>query len=487
MTTTAGPAPLQLGHMRDSDAFSWYMERDPHLRSTVVVVAVLDRAPDRDALRARMERAVHRLALLRVRVVHPALRLATPRWADVGDVDLDWHLRHTSVAGNDLWAAVLDIARRKAVTAFDPARPLWELTVVEGLPDDRAAMVMVFHHALTDGIGGMHLAMELFDSEREPGPDDRPVPPTHVEDLGGLRLAWESLGYDARRVTTLLRAMPRAGVVAASHAVRAPRSSVVATARTARSVWRFVAPFRDTKSPVMRERSLSRHFDVLEVSLADLHRAGHAGGGHLNDAFLAAVTGGLRRYHEQHGEPIDELRVTLPISLRSPGDPAGGNLITLVRLPVPAGLADPGARLVAIRDIVERWRAEPSLALTQPIAMVLNLLPPGVVGGMLKHVDFLASNVPGFPIPVYLAGAKVIGYYPFGPTIGASVNVTLLSYVDRCCIGVSCDAGAVPDAELLMQCLREGFDEVLALSGEHEPVHRPLQEQMHDPAPADVT
>jgi WS/DGAT/MGAT family acyltransferase len=243
-----------------------------------------------------------------------------------------------------------------------------------------------------------------------------------------------------------------------------------------------VAPVFDTKSSVMRERRLSRSFDVLEVPLDDLHRAAHETGGHLNDAFLAAVTGGLRRYHQRHDAPTGELRVTLPISLRRPDDPPGGNLITLVRLTLPAGVPDPSERMTAIRDVIQRCRREPALALTQQIAMALNLLPNGVVGSMLKHVDFLASNVPGFPVPIYLAGAKVEGYYPFGPTIGASVNITLLSYVDRCCIGVNCDTAAVPDGDVLVACLQEGFDEGLDLIGAHGPVRHP----MHETAAVDV-
>jgi WS/DGAT/MGAT family acyltransferase len=463
-------------HMRDSDAFSWYMERDPHLRSTVVAIAVLDRPPDWELLRARVDRATRRLPMFRARIVHPPLRMAPPRWSTVA-LDLDWHLQRTSLPPRSGWDGVLDVARRKAVTAFDPVRPLWEMTVVEGLPEGRAALVMVFHHSLTDGIGGVQLAMELFDAQRAPDADEQPVTPTSAEDLAGLRLAWESLGYDARRLSNLVRALPGASVRAAYRTARSPLAAARGTVRTAASIARFVRPVYDTKSPLMRGRRLSRSFDVLDVPLADLHRAGHATGGHLNDAFLGAVTGGLRRYHEHYGAQVDQLRVTLPISLRRPEDPPGGNLITLVRLAVPAGLADPAERMAAIRTIVQRWREEPSLALTQPIAMALNLLPGGVVGSMLKHVDFLASNVPGFPIPVYLAGARVEGYYPFGPTIGASLNVTLMSYVDNCCVGVSCDTAAVTDPDVLMECLRQGFEEVLDLGGEHPPVRRPL----HDP------
>jgi diacylglycerol O-acyltransferase / wax synthase len=107
-------------------------------------------------------------------------------------------------------------------------------------------------------------------------------------------------------------------------------------------------------------------------------------------------------------------------------------------------------------------RHEPAIPYTNAIAGALNVLPRGLVGGMLKHVDFLASNVPGLDVPVYLGGARVLQIYPFGPTLGAALNVTLLSYCSTCNLGVNCDTGAVPDPDLLLECLREGFDEVLA-------------------------
>ena len=183
----------------------------------------------------------------------------------------------------------------------------------------------------------------------------------------------------------------------------------------------------------------------------------------MNDAFLAGVTGGLRIYHQRHGAEIDQLRVTMPISIRTTDDGPGGNRITLARFPVPAGLPDPIERMRAMRMLSDAWRAEPSLGLTQSIAAGLNLLPASFLGGMLKHVDFLASNVPGFPMPVYLAGGRLLAYYPFGPTIGSAVNVTLMSYIDSCFIGINADNGAIPDNGEFMVALRDGFREVLAV------------------------
>jgi diacylglycerol O-acyltransferase / wax synthase len=460
-------------YMRSSDAFSWYMERDPLLRSTVVVVTVLDRVPDWATLAGRVERASHRVPLFRSRVVQPTFPLATPRWVDVPTLDLEWHLRRMSLPAPGGWQQLLQVGANAAATAFDPARPLWEMTLVEGLEGGRAALVLKFHHALTDGVGGVQLALELFDLERTPAADAAPIEPQPGEDLHGLRLALDELTHDASQLTALARALPRAGATLAGSAVRDPLGTVAGTARMVRSVARTVAPFSTTLSPVMRERRLARSLDVLDVPQEDLHRAAHAAGTHLNDAFLAGVTGGLRRYHERHGAPVDRLRVTLPISLRRPGDDPGGNRITLVRFAVPAGTRDPVQRMQSIAAEITRWRHEPSLAHTQAIAAALNLLPPVVVGSMLKHVDFLASNVPGFPVPVYLAGARVDGYYPFGPTIGSSANVTLMSYAGTCCVGVSSDRGAVPDPDVLLECLRAGFVEVLQVAGEHAPVGLP--------------
>jgi diacylglycerol O-acyltransferase / wax synthase len=449
--------------MQDSDAFSWYMERDPLLRSTVVAVAVLERSPDWERLRVAVERASRAIPLFRCRVVEPPLRLATPSWVTVGELDLDWHLRRTVLPPPGGWAELMALASTAASTAFDPARPLWEMTLVEGLDGGRAALLMKLHHALTDGIGGVQLAMELFDLEPEPTADRPSLSDVAAgEDVGGLGLLWDTVVFDVGRFSSVLRAVPSAAAHGAGRVLRSPRAAALDAARTVRSVARTVAPALSTLSPVMRERHLGRAFAVLDVPLPDLHDAAAAAGGHVNDAFLAGVTEGLRRYHERHGTGVERLRVTLPISLRRPEDPPGGNLITLVRFTVPAGELPAADRMRLLRDEVERWRREPSLGLTQAIAAGLNLMPPGVVGGMLKHVDFLASNVPGFPFAVHLAGARVERYYPFGPTIGAAVNVTLMSYDGTCCVGVNCDTAAVPDPALLLQCLREGFDDVIA-------------------------
>lgn len=461
--------PQMEPHMRPSDAFSWYMERDPLLRSTVVAVGLLDRPPHREALRATLDRATRVVPGMHHVVLVPPLRLSTPRWTRTDEVDLDWHIRWETIAAPGDLEAVLAIAEAKAMTAFDPARPLWEVTVIGGLAGGRAAFVLKFHHALTDGIGGMRLASELFDLDRV-GTQRAGIAESPAEHLGGVRLALDSLAHDAGRLVGLARSAPATAARTGFRSVRNPLGAAADVVNATRSVVRTVEPFRTTLSPVMRERRLGRSLQVLDVPLGGLRAASAAVDGHLNDAFLGAVTGGLRIYHERHGAEVTRLRVTMPISVRTDADGPGGNRITLARFLVPVGLSDVRERMVALHRLTAGWRAEPSLGLTQNIAEGLNLLPSALIGGMLKHVDFLASNVPGFPIPVFLAGAELEGYYGFGPTIGSAVNVTLMSNVDTCNIGVNCDTGAIPDSATFLECLRAGFAEVLAVAGQEPEV-----------------
>ncbi len=451
--------------MRESDAFSWYMEQDPALRATIVAVAWLERSPKWDTLVDRLERATRLVPIFRQRPVEPPGRLATPRWTLDPDFDLTWHFRRVASPPPHSRATVIDMARIMAMSGFDAAHPLWEFTLVEDLAGGGAALVMKLHHSLTDGVGGMQLLFALFDTHSDP-PTQGVLPDLPDEPAGGTAaLVSESvihegrkmLGFARHQVTGVFSSMWRRG----RHPVRSSRDAV----EMMRSVGRTVAPVSHTLSPLMTGRSLGRRLSMLEVALDDLKQASAVAGGSLNDGFMAAVTGGFRRYHEHHGQPVDELRVTLPISTRTPEDPAVGNRITLARFTVPVSLVDPVARIRAMGERCRAARSERSVPRSNTIAGVLNLLPPSAVGSMLKHVDFVASNVPGIGFPVYLAGARMTGCVPFSPTIGAAVNITLLSYDGTCAVGVTVDTAAVPDIELFMTCLAEGFQEVLALAG----------------------
>ena len=449
--------------MRNSDAFAWSMEHDPTLRSTVVTIIMLDRSPDWDVVVDRFDRLGRSMPMFRERVVE-ARPPAPPRWEIDPDFDLRYHMRRVTAPRPGTFDTVLEMARRAEMSEFDHARPLWEVTLVDGLADGAAALVCKLHHSLTDGIGGVQIAMVLFDVTEQPQ-DLGPLPPEPTPEqpstLDGVRF---SIGYDAKLVGKLARTALRGAPGALVGSIRHPRATAVGVFETAASVYRTIRPINHTGSPIMKDRRLVRELGVHEVPMPALREAAHLAGGTLNDAFLAGVTGALRRYHEYHGVEVGDLHVTMPVSIRSDGDPAGGNRITLMRFDLPVGVVDPVERIRQIHPRARLVQHERSLPLTQMIAGGLNLLPRWYIGAVLRHVDFLASDVPGVPVPVYCGGAAVTMQYAFGPTIGAAVNVTLMTYVDTCALGINVDTGAIPDFEVFHECLVAGFDEVLALA-----------------------
>lgn len=455
-------------HLSNSDAFTWYMEDDPLLRSTIVAVAFLDRAPDFETLVSRLDRASRLAPGFRQKVVVPPLRAATPRWVTDPDVDLGFHVRRMLVPPPGDVTSVLERARTLGMAGFDKARPLWEAVLMEGLEDGRAALVLKVHHALTDGVGGMQLALFLYDLERDAeAPADVGPEPPPPEPTGDLDLLREALGHQLDEVLAFAKTHAVSAAPALVHAVLHPRTTVTGLLRTLASVGRTVEPANETLSPVMTERALSWRYQALDVPIEALKTAAHEAGGTLNDGFLAGLTGGLRRYHEHHRMPVDELRLTMPISLRTDAHGIGGNHITIMRFKVPIGIADPSERVRSLHDLARSIRSEPAIEHADAIAGGLNLLPKGYVGGMLKHVDVLASNVPGFRAPLYLCGSEVERLYAFGPTIGSAANLTLLSYRSTACVGVTTDAAAVPDGDVFLACMAAGYDEVLDLAGAH--------------------
>jgi WS/DGAT/MGAT family acyltransferase len=453
-------------YMGGIDAVLWHMEGDPRLRGTAVTVLVLDEAPDWDRFTERMERVSRLTPHMRERVIESPMGMSPPRWVVDGSFDIDYHLRRVAAPAPGDLRSVLDLAQRLSMTALDREHALWEYTLVEGVDGDGAALIQKIHHSISDGVGGMESALFFFDLEVDP-PDPGPMPEApEAEEIGSLdimREQWKRGSQDAAR-----RAAAVPGVTARwlGAVARDPRGTMADLSRTVQSTARLLAPVRDRMSPVMTDRSLKRRFDVLDVDLAELKSASRSMGGTVNDGFLAGLCAGLARYHRLHGAAVEELRVTVPMSIRADDDPEGGNRITSLRYPVPVEFDEVGELVGGIHDATVAMLAEPGIEATDAVAGVLGRLPQaavsGLFGGMLCNMDFVASNVPGFPDAPYVSGARAGRWYAFGPTEGAALNVTLLSHAGSCCIGVNSDAAAIPDAETLMTCLREGYDDVLA-------------------------
>jgi diacylglycerol O-acyltransferase / wax synthase len=450
--------------MRSSDAFTWAMESDPRLRSTVVTVLLLEKSPNWDDVCERIDLITRKLPMFRQRVVESPPP-APPRWEYDQDFELDFHMRRVAAPEPGTLGGVLEMARVAEMEDFDRARPLWTVTLIDGLEDGGAAVLCKFHHSLTDGVGGVQIAMTLFDLSELPGEHEQlPAPPKVPRPpwLSGYR---DVFGYDAGLVATAMAGAITSAPKLIYNSVRRPVATVESATATAASIYRTVRPVNRTGSPLMKNRTLTRRLGVHQVPMLALREAAHRCGGSLNDGFVAGLAGGLRRYHERHGVSVGDLHLTMPINLRAEGDEMGGNRITLMRFDVPVGVVDPAARISAIHEQTGKVRHERSLPYTEWIAGGLNLMPRWYIGSILRHVDFLASDVPGIPVPVFLGGARVRMQYAFGPTIGSALNVTLLTYVDTCALGIDVDTGAIPDYDVFYECLVAGFDEVLAIAG----------------------
>ncbi|HZJ26897.1 MAG TPA: wax ester/triacylglycerol synthase family O-acyltransferase [Acidimicrobiia bacterium] len=456
-------------HMSDADALMWNIEKDPLLRSTIVAVLTLDRSPVWPVLRDRIERATWFIPRMRQRVVTPLLRLGPPHWSADSDFDLSYHVRRVCAPVPGDFDSVLELARTAAMAGFDRARPLWEFTLIEGLAGGQAAMLVKVHHSMTDGVGGLKILMMLLDLERTPSPGRSPEPPPEpLEELTPLSLVGPALDHRRRRALGIARRAVTGTWREAGRVIADPVGTTAGAVRVVRSVAEYLAPATTPHSPIMRERTLARGLAAFDVPLDQLKGAARSCGSSLNDAFVAGVVGGLARYHQFHGEPVDDLRMVMPINVRVEGDSLGGNHFTPARFLVPIGVKDPADRIAAVGERCRWIRDEPAVSLTDPLAAILNQLPTALTtsffGAMLKGGDFVTSNVPGAPVPVYLAGARLERMYGFSPLSGTAANVTLVSHCGTCCVGVNTDAVAIPDLERFVEDLDGGFAEILALA-----------------------
>ncbi|EFD59104.1 LOW QUALITY PROTEIN: conserved hypothetical protein, partial [Mycobacterium tuberculosis T92] len=353
---------------------------------------------------------------------------------------------------------------------LDISRPLWTATLVEGMADGRAAMLLHVSHAVTDGVGGVEMFAQIYDLERDPPP--RSTPPQPIpEDLSPNDLMRRGINHLPIAVVGGVLDALSGAVSMAGRAVLEPVSTVSGILGYARSGIRVLNRAAEP-SPLLRRRSLTTRTEAIDIRLADLHKAAKAGGGSINDAYLAGLCGALRRYHEALGVPISTLPMAVPVNLRAEGDAAGGNQFTGVNLAAPVGTIDPVARMKKIRAQMTQRRDEPAMNIIGSIAPVLSVLPTAVLEGITGSVigsDVQASNVPVYPGDTYLAGAKILRQYGNGPLPGVAMMVVLISRGGWCTVTVRYDRASVRNDELFAQCLQAGFDEILALAGDPAP------------------
>jgi len=402
-------------------------------------------------------------------VVVPPVPTTPPRWVVDPDFDLDYHLRRVALPAPGTLRQLLDLAEVTLQSPLDTSRALWEAVYVEGLAGNgqgnRAALMIKLSHAITDGLGALALFEQIYDTEREPGP--RPMPPVPVpRDLSGEDLLRESLRqWPTTTLSTGWNWLGKA-VRTTARLVTRPGPTVAEVIGFADSTRRVLGPPPAEPSPLLRRRSLVTRTHVLELPLADLRAAAKAVGGSVNDAYLAALCGGLGRYHEVLGVPVEAVPLAIPVSLRTGDDPASGNRFAGVTLAAPLGESDPAERMKQIREKVIAGRSEPAIDVIGRLAPVLTLLPDETLMGVIERItppDIQASNVPGYAQETFLAGARVDRQYGMGPMPRVAMMAILISRAGTCTVTFRYDTASFTAADQLEKCLQLGFDEVVEL------------------------
>jgi diacylglycerol O-acyltransferase / wax synthase len=476
---------MSTDRMEPVDYLLYRADLDPRRRSSMMSIELLDVVPLWEHIRYDFERASRLVRRLRQKVVAPSLPVAGAEWVVDPDFHLDYHLRRVRLPEPGDLRQLLDLSQQLLAGPLDPSRPLWEATLVEGLDVDgaKAALVMKLSHAITDGVGGIELDLNVKGFERHPErgqlpplPIPKDVTPGDLNRAGLRRLPWWA-------AATSVKVGLKAAVLTGS-AMRDPVGIASRATRFAASAQRVVGSPPVEPSPLLRRRSLKRRLDTIDVPLAGLRAAGRSVRCSVNDAYVAAVCGTLRLYHERLGVPIDTMNLALPVSLRVDDDPAGGNRWAGARIAAPVGVVDPGKRMEAIREQVALGRREPAIEVLRAVAPLVSRLPVGMIetlGSSALANDVQVSNVPGHTQRRFVGGAEVVRLVPIGPLPGPAMMIVMLSQNGTCYVGVNYDTVSVADPPLSETCLRDGFDEVLNLA-EARPPDAPRSRPAAEPA-----
>lgn len=449
--------------MSDLEALLWNIDKDPFLSSNFGSLSILDSSPDFERFRRRMLQAVATIPRLHQRVMPTFGRLTPPEWQDDPDFDIDRHVRHLALPRPGSMRQVLNLAARFVQDPLDRTRPLWEFVIIDGLPDGQAALLQKMHHTITDGKGGIRLSEQFLDLTPDAADIDEitiaPAPAARTTLLGAAN---ETIHHGWARTQGIAQRTFEVATGAALHPSRLATMSLDAV-ETGRSVVRQMTVIDHHHSPLWQQPSLSRRIETLDIDLDEAHDASKRLGGSVNDFFVTGTAAAAGAYHRELGSEIAELRMAMPVSTRDDRS-AGGNQFVPTRVLVPTGDMDPVARFALVHDALTQIRQERAIAMMEPLAGMVNLLPTSVVVRLARQqaetIDFTTSNLRAAPFDLYIAGARMSATYPIGPLAGTAFNLTLMSYCGTLNIGVHIDTGMVTEPKRLMKCLKTAFVEL---------------------------
>lgn len=447
-----------------------------HMHVATLVVLDPSTAPGGwgfDAVRDVVARRLHLVPPFRRRVVEVPFGLAPPVWVEDPDFALDDHLHQARLPAPGGTSELLDLVADVVSRPLDRARPLWELHAIEGLGSGRTAVVVKVHHAAIDGLLGAALLVHLLDVQPDTGPGTTTSPPWAPDelplpaDLLAGALSWlagrpGAVVEAARRTLGTAAALRRSNEEAATPAPPAP----------------FAAPRTSLNGPA----TPGRRVGWAVVALDEVKAVKNAFSCTVNDVVLALCAEALRTHLRRRSEdPGRDLVALVPVAARKPDSPAStmANLLSPMLVSLATTVDGPAARLRAIADGTTRAKAQQRVAGGQLVRDWAELAVPAVVGlaarmastaRLAEYVpppfNLIVSNVPGPPVPLHLAGARVEAVVPMGPVAdGLALNITVLSYASHLHIGLLADAAAVPDVGEIAASFEPALAELAALAG----------------------
>jgi diacylglycerol O-acyltransferase len=406
----------------------------------------------------------------RIHVVPPLLRcvmgvpgsLHRPVWVDAEQIDWDYHLPRTVVTEPLDLHRLAHIAGELAAEHLDRSRPLWRLRVLESPSTTTVALVATVHHALMDGLGGMDFMASLFDLEPAE-PEAAAIPISNDESP-------RQSGNLLRRAIRDLSLLPLDAARVLGQGLRLASDYVTHPTTGDES-----APLPFTAPPTMLNgRLTTRRSVALErIPFETVKHAARAAEVTVNEIVLAVVSGALREYLRRRDAcPVARLVAGVPAASDAPG--AGfGNALTYLLVRLPTEIDDPLERLrIASRESAIAKRRGKSLGM-QTLTSALDLLTPVPIDAALSTYrnvlvnrlrplwNVFVSNVPGAPVPLYVAGARLDALFPLGPIYdGFGLNITVISHIEDLDIGLVACSDLVPDLDELMTEMLDGFAEL---------------------------
>jgi diacylglycerol O-acyltransferase len=421
-----------------------------------------------DHVRGRL----HLVPRYRQKLATPPLETGRPLWVDDPSFNLEYHIRHAALPAPGTEDQLLGLAARISSQQLDRSKPLWESWLVEGLADDRFALIFKTHHSLVDGVSGVDLATVLLDLEQAP------QPPEKGAELEPWRPQPEPSGAElilagARGVITTTAEI----VARALGAATRPATSLAFLRDTAEGlgeiVWAGLNPAPET--PLNVPIGPHRRFRIVRQELADYKRVKDALGGTVNDVVLTVVSGALADWLQGRGIRTEglEMRALVPVSIRTKDQRHTlGNQLTAMRGPLPVYIADPVARLRFIRQAMDGLKESKQAVGAATLARVNNLAPPTVLAQAsrlnfsTRLFNLLVTNIPGPQFPLYVLGRKLNDLFPiaFLPDHHA-LAVAIMSYDGGIDYGLLGDYDALPDIDVIADGVETALAQLLSAAG----------------------